>query len=184
MRIPYSMKSHKKGIYFTLEAIFSLMVISIGFGIILYLFVVLSKPPIGIVQTELYDTADLFMVEIQDIAQGNCSINSSAITDGNITDASNMLFQQLGEYYFRSAVQDCTYCTEMLSTCIADYVSYRNLNEANIDVRIEGASFYTNNATVTQENAIVLFPYKTILFGTVNNTQMWGPYVGEIRIWQ
>ena len=188
MRIPQRMKlpmhSHKKGIYFTLEAIFSLMVISVGFGIILYLFVVLSKPPVGIVQTELYDTADLFMVEIQDISQGNCSINSTAVEEGYITDTSNTLFQQLGEYYFRSTTEDCTYCAEMLSTCIADYVSYRNLDDVNIDVRIEGTSFYMNNATFAQENATVLFPYKTILFGTVNNTQMWGPFVGEIRIWQ
>lgn len=187
MHIPQRMKSihsNKKGIYFTLEAIFALMVISIGFGIILYLFVVLSKPPIGIVQTELYDTADLFMIELQDIAQGNCSINSTAIEEGYITDTSNTLFQQLGEYYFRSITEDCTYCAEMLNTCIADYISYRNLQDVNIDVRIEGNSLYTNNATFAQENATVLFPYKTILFGTVNNTQMWGPYVGEIRIWQ
>ncbi len=175
--------SNRKGIYFTLEAIFALMVISIGFGIILYLFVVLSKPPVGIVQTELYDTADLFMVEIQDIGSGNCSINSTAVDDGNITDVSNTLFQQLGEYYFRSTV-GCDYCGEMLSTCIADYTSYRNLDDLNIDVRIEGTSFYMNNATFGQENATVLFPYKTILFGTVNNTYMWGPYIGEIRIWQ
>lgn len=190
MHIPQGMKSimqsNKKGIYFTVEAVFSLMVISIGFGIILYLFVVLSKPPVGIVQTELYDTADLFMVKIQDISQGNCSINSTAVEegDGNITDISNTLFQQLGEYYFRWAVQDCDYCDDLLSTCIADYVSYRNLDDVNVDLRIEGTSFYTNNATLAQENATVLFPYKTILFGTVNNTHMWGPYIGEIRIWQ
>ena len=190
MRIPTdiakqisSTKSHKKGIYFTIEAVIAMMVISIGFGIILYLFVVLSKPPIGIVQTDLHNTVDLFSLPLQDIGNGTCSAAGNATDNGNITDPTMILMNQLGEFYYRYTTLDCDYCDDLLTECIIDFVNYRDIQGNNLQISIEGTAFYANG-TIDQENATVLLPFKMLLFGTRNNTEMWGPYLGEIRVWQ
>jgi hypothetical protein len=190
MRIPTSIaqqisftKPHKKGIYFTIEAVIAMMVISIGFGIILYLFVVLSKPPLGIVQTDLYNTVDLFSFQLQDISNGTCSASGNATDNGNITDTSMTLMNQLGEFYYRYTARDCDYCDDLLRECILEFVDYRDIHDNNLQISIEGTAFYANG-TIDQENATVLLPFKMLLFGTRNNTEMWGPYLGEIRVWQ
>lgn len=183
MRIPDFKKNSKKGIYFTIEAVIAMMVISIGFGIILYLFVVLSKPPIGIVQTDLYNTVDLFSLQIQEISNGTCSAGSDATDDGNITDTSVTIMNQLGEFYYRYTALSCDYCDELLKKCIVDFVDYREIQDNNLQISIENTAFYLNG-TIAQENATVLLPFKMLLFGTRNNTEMWGPYIGEIRVWQ
>ena len=190
MRIPTGIakqisftKSHKKGIYFTIEAVIAMMVISIGFGIILYLFVVLSKPPIGIVQTDLHNTVDLFSLPLQDIGNGTCSAAGNATDNGNITDPTMILMNQLGEFYYLYTTLDCDYCDDLLTECIIDFVNYRDIQGNNLQISIEGTAFYANG-TIDQENATVLLPFKMLLFGTRNNTEMWGPYLGEIRVWQ
>ncbi len=176
-------KKSKKGLYFTLEAVIAMMVISIGFGIILYLFVVISKPPISIVQTDLYNTVDLFSIKLLDIEKGACSATSDMIEDGNITDTIIPFFNQLGEFYYRYNVQNCDYCDDLLKICITDLLDYRNLEEQNLQISIDGKVFYSNG-TIAQENATVILPFKMLLFGARNNTEMWGPYLGEIRVWQ
>lgn len=182
--LPISLPIHsKKGIYFTLEAVIALMVISIGFGILLYMFVVSSKPPVSAVQTELYDTVEIFNMNIENIANGSCSATSDFVSDGNITDTTNTLFNQLGEFYYRYEELGCDYCDEILIQCIADFVDYRNLDEQNIQISIENTVWY-KNSTIEPENATVLFPFKMLLFGTYNNSQMWGPYSGEVRLWR
>lgn len=173
----------KKGIYFTLEAIIALLVMSVGFGIILYLFLVLSKPPISAVQTELYDTVEIFNLPIQSIGNGSCSATSDFVTNGNITDTSNTFFNQLGEFYYRYAEKGCDYCDDLLSQCITDFIDYRNLEDKNIQINIEDTLWY-KNGTIDQENATVLFPFKVLLLGVYNNSVMWGPYKGEVLVWR
>lgn len=173
----------KKGIYFTLEAIIALLVMSVGFGIILYLFLVLSKPPISAVQTELYDTVELFTIPIDSIGNGTCSASSDLVLDGNITDTSNTFFNQLGEFYYRYTEKDCDYCADILSQCIIDFVAYRNIEEQNLKINIEGTTWY-KNGTIDEENATVLFPFKVLLLGVYNHSVMWGPYTGEVQVWR
>lgn len=173
----------KKGIYFTLEAIIALLVMSVGFGIILYLFLVLSKPPISAVQTELYDTIELFNLPLQSIGNGTCSASSDLLLDGNITDTSNTFFNQLGEFYYRYTERGCEYCSELLSQCITDFIDYLNIEEQNIKINIEGSTWY-ENGTIDEENATVLFPFNILLLGVYNNSAMWGPYTGEVQVWR
>lgn len=173
----------KKALYFTLEALVAMMVISVGFGILLYLFVVTSAPPITTVQTNLYDMVKLFNMPIYSISDGTCSVTGDAVEDGEISDTSTTFFNQLGEFYYRYTTQHCDYCDELITTCITEYITYRNLDEENIQISIEGIPFY-NSTNIDQENATALFPYPVLLFGIQNNSAMWGPYTGEIRVWQ
>lgn len=173
----------KKAIYFTLEAVIAMMVISIGFGIILYLFTVTPKPPITTVQTELYDMVKLFNVPINSISEGTCSATGDAVEYGYITDTTNTFFNQLGEFYYIYTTQNCDYCDELIITCINDYIDYRNLGDENLQISIEGTAFYTSTG-IHQENATAVFPFPILLFGIQNNSAMWGPYTGEIKTWQ
>ncbi|MFA6888889.1 MAG: hypothetical protein WC254_05340 [Candidatus Woesearchaeota archaeon] len=173
----------KKAIYFTLEAVIAMMVISVGFGILLYMFVVTSTPPISTVQSNLYDMVKLFNMPIYSIGNGTCSKSGNATLDGNITDTSSTFFNQLGEFYYRYTTQNCEYCDDLITTCVTDYITYRNINDQNIQISIEGIPFY-NSTTINQENATALFPFPILLFGIQNNSAMWGPYTGEIRVWQ
>jgi hypothetical protein len=173
----------KKGIYFTLEAVIAMMVISIGFGIILYLFTVTAKPPVTTVQTDLYDMVKLFNIPLNTIGEGTCSAAGTAVDDGNISDTSNTFFNQLGEFYYRYTTQNCDYCDELITQCIADYINYRNLEDENMQISIEGTAFY-NSTGIDQENATAVFPFPVLLFGMQNNNAMWGPYTGEIKVWQ
>ncbi len=173
----------KKGIYFTLEAVIAMMVISVGFGIILYLFTVAPKPPITTVQTDLYDMVKLFNIPINNIGEGTCSASGQAVEDGYISDTSALFFNQLGEFYYMHTTQNCEECSELITTCITEYLDYRNLGDENIQVSIEGIAFY-NSTGIDQENATAVFPFPILLFGIQNNTAMWGPYTGEIKTWQ
>jgi hypothetical protein len=173
----------KKAMYFTLEAVIATMVISVGFGIILYLFTVTPKPPITTVQTDLYDFVEFFTVPINSISEGACSATGTAVEDGDITDTSISLFNQLGEFYYRYSTQGCDYCDELIVQCIEDYVDYRNLDDENMQISIEGIAFYTSTG-IDQENATAVFPSPILLFGIQNNSAMWGPYTAEIKTWQ
>ncbi len=173
----------KKAMYFTTEAVISMMILSVGFGIIVYMFTVLARPPVGIVQTTLYDTVDLFNTKIESIGNGTCSSNSTWIDNGNITDTDQSIINQAGELYYRYKEKSCDYCDELVQQCLSDFIDYRNLEEENIRVQIGGETWY-QNGTITKENATVIFPEKIILIGTENNTAMWGPYTAEVEVWQ
>ncbi len=173
----------KKAFYFTMEAVIALMILSIGFGILLYLFTVLAKPPVSIVQTKLYDTVTLFSMKIESISGGNCSATSDWTADGNITVTSNSILNQAGEFYYRYSERNCDYCDDLLEQCLREFADEKNIEDENIEIRIDKRTWYYNG-TMTQENASVVFPYKMLLFGTYNNSAMWGPYVAEVRVWQ
>lgn len=173
----------KKALYFTTEAVIAMMILSVGFGIIFYMFTVLSKPPVGIVQTTLYDTVDLFDMKIKDIGNGSCSSNSSLVTNGNITDTTQSLLIQAGELYYRYKEKNCDYCDELLKQCINDFIQDQDKEDENLRIEINGETWY-KNGTITRENATVIFPQKIFLIGTLNNTAMWGPYIAQIEVWK
>ncbi len=183
LNILKKVKTRKQGIYFTIEAMIAMMILSVGFGIIIYMFTMLAKPPIGVVQTTLYDTVDLFNTKIDSIGNGSCSLNSTWIDDGNITDTSQSILNQAGEFYYRYSEKNCEYCGELLQQCISEFVDYKNIQEENIKIEIDGQTWYANG-TITLENATVIFPNRILLLGTENNTVMWGPYVAKVQVWQ
>ncbi len=200
-------QSDKKGIYFTLEAIIAMMVISVGFTIILYLFIALMQAPVRNVQTDLYGTVSILDLQLKDIDNGVCSAKSSLIDDGIITDTSNSFFTQLGEFYYCMNSDTC-YCTSdcvyefetYIHDCLKDFIELRHLDNLNLALKIEDTTLYRSDydsaaheviyssgnekGNLDQENATVLLPFKVMLVGIHDNTETWGPYTGEVRVWQ
>jgi hypothetical protein len=197
----------KKAMYFTLEAIVAMMVISVGFTIILYLFIALAQAPVQTVQTDLYDTVTILDLELQDISSGECSVRGDLVDEGIISDTSNSFFNQMGEFYFCMNSDSCTCTTdceteyqEYIYDCLEDFIDYRSLDDMNLQLQIEDTVLYRSDydsvdhtviydgldgtGNADQENATVLLPFKIMLVGIWNNEETWGPYIGEVRIWQ
>lgn len=190
------MKS-KKAIYFTVEAIIAMMVISIGFTILLYIFVAMEQAPVQTVQTTLYDIVAELDIEIRDIGgDGTCSAASPLVENGIINDISNSFMTQLGEFYFCMhtddqtcrCISDCaTEYSSYLQDCMTDFIDYRNLDDQNMQIMIDDTVLYSSDTidkNIDQENATVLFPFKLMLFGLHDNQHPWGAYIAEVRIWE
>lgn len=184
----------KKAMYFTLEAIIATLIISVGFGVILYLLVTPAQPPLHTTQTALTDTAAVFLLPVGTLDSGTCSPSGSAVTEGYITDLSISFFQQLGEFYAQSKTE-CTeaeisagICVsyELLTTCLTEFITEMNLDERNMEVSLDGTVYYTS-AGLAEEEATVILPYAVLLTGTYTKDDtivFWGPYEGEIKVWE
>ena len=202
----------KKGMYFTLEAIIATLIMSVGFGVILYLFVTPQGPPLHTTQTTLTDAADLFLLPIGTLDGGSCSPTGDAVTNGDVTDLSLPFFQQLGEFYYKSktectqaevSVGTCAY-NEWITTCLVgagedEFIDVMNLEDLNMEVSIDDIVYYTTDGVtgrLAKEDAEIILPYRVLLAGTYTKTilnddgtteqrkEFWGPYVGEIKIWE
>jgi hypothetical protein len=197
----------KKGIYFTLEALIAMMVISVGFTIILYLFVSLSQAPIRTVQTDLYDTVSIMDLQLIDLGTGECSANGDLADGGIIVNTQYTFFTQLGEFYYCMNTDTCICEFDCASEyeayihdCVEDFIPLRNLDEINFALSIDDVIIYRSDydsimhdvmyfsgdeeSNLDQENATVLFPYKVMLVGIYDDRETWGPYIGEVRVWE
>lgn len=181
---------NKKALYFTLEAIIALMVLSIGFTILVYLYMALAEPPVRTVQTDLYDLLGVLDQQILDLGDGTCSAQSSLVEEGIINETTNSFFTQLGEFYYRMNDPSCD-CAEEYQTyiddCIVDFLEYHNLDKRNVQLTIDDTVLYTSDdedGRVDQENATVLLPFRVLLVGIYDNREPWGLSVGEVRLWE
>lgn len=181
---------NKKALYFTLEAIIALMVLSIGFTILVYLYMALAEPPVRTVQTDLYDLLEVLDQQILDLGDGTCSAQSSLVEEGIINETTNSFFTQLGEFYYRMNDPSCD-CAEEYQTyiddCIVDFLEYHNLDKRNVQLTIDDTVLYTSDdedGRVDQENATVLLPFRVLLVGIYDNREPWGLSVGEVRLWE
>lgn len=181
---------NKKALYFTLEAIIALMVLSIGFTILVYLYMALAEPPVRSVQTDLYDLLEVLDQQILDLGEGTCSAQSSLVEEGIINDTTNSFLTQLGEFYYRMTDPSCD-CEEEYQTyienCITDFLEYQNLNDRNLHIKIENAVLYSSDeedGRLDQANATVLFPFRVLLVGIYDKREPWGYYVSEVRLWE
>ncbi len=186
----WDLLKNKKALYFTLEAIIALMVLSIGFTILVYLYMALAEPPVRTVQNDLYDLLEVLDQQILDLGDGTCSAKSSLVEEGIINDTTNNFFTQLGEFYYRMTDPSCD-CEEeyqqYIEDCIADFLAYQNLEDRNLQIRIEDTVLYTSDdedGRLDQANATVLLPFRVILVGIYDKREPWGLSVGEVRLWE
>ncbi len=184
------MKENKKALYFTLEAIIALMVLSIGFTILVYLYMALAEPPVGTVQTNLYDLVEVLDQQILDLGDGTCSVQSSLVDEGIINETTNSFLMQLGEFYYRMTDPSCD-CEEEYKTyiedCIVDFLKYQNLDKQNLQIQIEDTILYNSEeeaGRLDQANATVLLPFRVLLVGVYDKREPWGLYVAEVHLWE
>ena len=147
-------------------------------GISLILFSRANKPyemQTAFLSQDVIDTASSIKVyEISD----NEYVNS-LIINGNITNTQNTVLEQLGEFCYRGMNNTAGNFTEkvFLKTIPSEY-NFQLLIKNESDVLFN----YTNGRNM--ETSRVLISSKNIIFGQINDSTMWGPYMSEVRTWQ
>ncbi len=162
---------HKRGYFFTLDAFVAVIILVIG--IFLLLSLQSSKP---------YDTQALYIS--QDIM---ASISKTKVTEmnqpyinalrlnGTIRNYDNTIIEQAGEFY---AANDRAAAREFAKAATLSIVP----PQYGYRISINNDLIY-NNSAIPQDTKIISTS-KTIVYGILNRTKMWGPYTAEMTTWQ
>lgn len=167
---------HKKAYFFTLDAFIATSIIVIGISLIL--FARANKPyemQTAFLSQDVIDTASSIKVyEISD----NEYVNN-LIANGNITNTQNTVLEQVGEFCHRGMDNTAGNFTKevFLETIPSEY---------NFQLLIKDGNNILFNYTKgrNMETSRVLISSKNIIFGQINDSTMWGPYMSEVRTWQ
>jgi len=168
---------HKKAYFFTLDAFIATSVIVIG--IVLINLAHTNKP---------YEMQTAFLS--QDVIDAASSIKVYEISDneyvnnltesGNITNPSNTVLEQVGEFCSRGMNSTASNFTEkvFLRTIPQEYNFQLLIKDGNNMILFN----YTKGKNM--ETSRVLISSKNIIFGQIDDATMWGPYMSEVRTWQ
>lgn len=161
----------KRGYFFTIDAFVAILILVMG--ILLVLSIQNSRP---------YDTQALFIS--QDLMTSLSSTNVRDINqpyinalrgNGTITNFDNSVMEQAAEFYVTNQ-DDISreFIKSALSTIVPSQYGYR--------VVINNEVLYNTSTPALDIN--VLTTSKTIVYGTLNRTILWGPYTVELTTWQ
>lgn len=167
---------HKKAYFFTLDAFIATSVIVIG--IVLINLAHTNKPyemqTVFLSQDVIDAASSIKVYEVSDNEYAN-----SLIANGNITNTQNTVLEQVGEFCYRGMNNTAGNFTEkvFLKTIPPEYNFQLLIKDGN-NILFN----YTNGKNM--ETSRVLISSKNIIFGQINDSTMWGPYISEVRTWQ
>lgn len=164
----------KRGYIFTLDAFIATIVIVAG------IFIIFSTTSAETPKTNLFliseDTLDfLSSTNIYEINDEFYPFLKELKTNNNITDFSNTLMEQIGEFYVMGKINLASNFARNMTHNIVPV-------QFNYQVLVNNTNIY--NTSSTQETSVTLISSKTIISGLLNKTYMWGPLDAEVRIWQ
>ena len=107
--------------------------------------------------------------------------------NGNITDNSKTIIEQIGEFYYRNQTKNCNYCMILINSTINSTLINMFPEDYNFIVIFDNKTIFTNINTGLQkisiENATIVIPSKAIVHGLYNKTELYGPYIIEVLSW-
>ena len=165
------MATGKKGYFFTIDAFLAIGVIIIGLVILAS---VRSYTPYD-VQT-LYLSRD-FANDLGTVKMGdlNTPIVQYLIRNGIISSPENTVIEQIGSFYYTGENNVSSYILQNITKgLVPDKYGY--------DISIEDRLLY--NTSVRPVNPNMLLSTSRIAYGIINQSEMWGPYKVQIRVWQ
>jgi len=167
---------HKKAYFFTLDAFIATSIIAVGLSLIL--FARANKPyemQTAFLSQDIIDTASsIRLYELSD----NSYVNN-LIKNGDITNIQNTVLAQVGEFCYKNMKDTAINFTEevFLNTIPHEYNFQLSIkNESNTLFN------YTRGKNFEESRAMV--SSKTIIFGQINDSTMWGPYIFGVTTWQ
>jgi hypothetical protein len=173
----------KRGYFFIVDSIIALTVLSVG---IILLFSYNQHTPST---SNLYTVSD----EVINILYYNVinDLNNDYIwhleQNGNITDNSKTIIEQIGEFYYRNQTKNCNYCMILINSTINSTLINMFPEDYNFIVIFDNKTIFTNINTGLQkisiENATIVIPSKAIVHGLYNKTELYGPYIIEVLSW-
>ena len=172
----------KRGYFFVLDAILGLFIIVIGMVVILSSYLNAPQP----VQVSLLSDDLMFFLstrKIQDLNNPYAGLGGQLWNNDTITDGSNTLLQQIGEFYKK---KDFDTAEKFIQNVSQDVVP----SQFRYEVWIDNTLLYPQNPSAghiqSKKNTELLLTSKTITFGILNKTtsDVWGPYKAEIFVWE
>jgi len=172
---------HKRGFFFTLDAIMALTILAVGMFLVFSAMLVVPTRS----QTEIIaaDTmAFLQTTTIENLNDPIAGIGGSLWQQGKITKEKNTLLQQMGEFH---AIGDHTTNEQFIEAVVGDFIAENHM----VQVHINSVSAYPqipSEELVTSRQSTDLLIAKTdIIFGIMNTTnfEMWGPTTITLSVW-
>ncbi len=160
----------KRGYFLTLDAFVAVMLLVTG---LLLIFSMQSQKP--------YDTQALYYS--QDVMNSLSDTSVQEINDpyinalrqnGTVINSGNSLIQQIGEFYVNNDMSTASSFSQAAITSINSQYGFR--------VVVNNYVIY--NTSIPPNDTNVVSASKTIVYGTVNKTRLWGPYIAEVTTWQ
>jgi hypothetical protein len=167
----------KRGYFFTLDSFIATSIVVVGIALVL--FSRANKPyemQTAFISQDVIETT--YSVRISEIS-GNSYVDN-LINNSNITNTQNTVLQQIGEFCYRGMNETAINFTKrVFIKTVPEAYNFQLLiiNKTN-DVLLNYSS------EKNPGDSELLISYKNIIFGQFNESEMWGPYLAEVRTWQ
>ncbi|PIY60630.1 hypothetical protein COY95_00795 [Candidatus Woesearchaeota archaeon CG_4_10_14_0_8_um_filter_47_5] len=175
----YVMRRNRRGYFFVLDAFLAIMIIAAT------LIVLLSGEQREPTKSRVpYISQDIlnYLTRTQ-VNELNNNWVFGLYTGGNenITNPTNSLIQQIGEFYVtgrRSLAENFTrnVTLEVIPLKFgAEFILFNETNRYNLTLAAGERD---------QTNASFFISHRTVVSGIINSSSSWGPLIGEVRVWQ
>jgi hypothetical protein len=161
----------KRGYIFTIDAFIAMLITTIG--VIMVYLAYTSVPDIYQQHAISQDVMNIFSTT--EIGSLNSEYIDEQVASGNITNLQNTIFEQIAEYYAKGMTGEAQNMTRNLSASLVPYQYY-------YEVWLNGTLMY--NKSFLTNDVEQLSVSKIILLGSLNPTTLWGPFEGEVNVWQ
>ncbi len=168
----------KRGYFFTLDSFIATSIIVIGIALVL--FARSNKPyemQTSVLSQDVIGTT--YSVKIYELSDN--SYLNELIENGNITRFENTVLQQIGEFCYREMNETATNFTEKVFIRVIP--STYNFQILIINTTNHVLFNYTSDKRTVEDSELII-SYKNLIFGQLDNSTMWGPYLAEVRTWQ
>ncbi len=195
----------KRAYFFTMDSIIALFILVIGMSVI-FAFKV-SEPPTQ--QSELYSIDLMNFLARTQIKEINDQYVFDLINKDIIKNTENTVLEQFAEFYYRSinapdscpsqepTEADCMIIAQKLAeklteNLVPNQYSFKiSVYEPPAEGVLPDASntrlIYENKQAVKFENARVVLPVRRLVHGLYEDelgANIYGPYLGEVMLWQ
>ncbi len=173
---------NKKGFFFTLDAIMSLIILAVG--MFLFFTVILAVPQTSQTQIIAEDTiAFLGTATIQNLNDPIAGIGGLLWEEGKITKGTNTLLQQIGEFHAKG---DYDSAEIFIQAVMAEGIPQSHFAQVSIGNLLLYPQVETPEESLSKENTAFLIVKTEPVFGIMGDGtfDLWGPYEIKLSVWQ
>ena len=161
----------KRGYIFTIDAFIAMLITTIG--VVLVYLAYTSSP--DIYQQRAISQDVMIVFSTTELSSLNSEYVDEQVASGNITNMKNTIFEQISEFYVKDMIGEAQNMTKNLSgSLIPAQYSYEIWLDGKL---MHNKSYVTNDIRQLSVS-------KIILIGNLDPATIWGPYEGEVIVWQ
>ncbi len=171
----------KKAYFFIVDSMVALAVLAVG--TVLLLSMHSYSPPTQQSYTISDDIVNILSYnKIRSINNYYAGANSVLTKDGNITDTSKTLLEQMAEFYYRNQTKGCNFCMGLISSFVGNITRNMIPQEYNYIINIDNVTVFSHSTKPMNVSRFIT-PSRIIVHGVYHGNEMYGPYVVEVLSW-